>query len=92
MTYQAPGITVRSEGGTSAVTAERGVSALHLANTISFAVPPSCALDAVETDEQGRLVLTFTPVASAFVVAPLGQCTVPTARPRAGRPTGRDGS
>jgi len=88
MTYEAPGIGVRSAGGTSVVTADRGVSALHLANTISFAVPPTCTLDTVETDEHGRLVLTFTPGPPTFVVAPPGQCTVPAAPPRTSRPTG----
>jgi hypothetical protein len=88
MTYQAPGITVRSEGGTSVVTADQGASALHLANTITFAVSPSCALDKVETDENGRLVLTFVAGTAAFVVTPLGRCTVPADPPRARRPTG----
>jgi len=39
MAYEAPGIIVRSENEAHVGTADRGASALHLANTISFAVP-----------------------------------------------------
>jgi hypothetical protein len=88
MTYQAPGITVRSENGTSAVTADRGVSALHLANTISFAVPPTCALNGVETDEHGRLVLTFVAAPAPYVATPLAGYAVPTGMPQARQPSG----
>jgi len=72
-------MTVRLEGETIVVTADRGVGALHVANTITFSVPPTCALDKFEKDEAGRLVLTFTPRRAPYLVGPLGRCTVPAA-------------
>jgi len=87
LTYQAPGITVRSEQGTSVVTAEAGVSAVHLANTIAFSVPPTCALNGVETDEHGRLVLTFVAAPAPYIATPLEGYAVPAAPAGARRAT-----
>jgi hypothetical protein len=88
MAYEAPGIIVRSENEAHVGTADRGASALHLANTISFRRPAGSVVDTVETDEDGRAVLTFVAGGAALVLATPGRCAVPAVPPPAGRPTG----